>query len=158
MRRRLAEISSLEKRIWNSLTTEGQEAYRDGVSKLGQQLERRFILELKEHIMDKSYLTHGLKGLDVDFFLHENKVLRSDSDVAGVQMHHLSKRAPWVSCPPSDAFISYRIIMYFTAGVAGVFSALHHMWKPLCKQKKSVGSWFDAESAPLLGSSRERFV
>ena len=97
------------------------------------------------------YLTHGLEGLDVDFFLHENKVLRSDSDVAGVQMHHLSKRAPWVSCPPSDAFISYRIIMYFTAGVAGVFSALHRMWKPWCKQKKSVGSRFDAESAPLGG-------
>ena len=51
----------------------------------------------------------------------------------------------------SDAFFSYPAIVYFTAGVAGVFSALHHMWKPWSKQKKSVGSWFDAESAPLGG-------
>ena len=51
----------------------------------------------------------------------------------------------------SDAFFSYPAIVYFTAGVAGVFSALHHMWKPWSKQKKSVGSWFDSESAPLGG-------
>ena len=51
----------------------------------------------------------------------------------------------------SDAFFSYPVIMYFTAGFAGVFSALHHMCKAWCKQKKSVGSWFDAESASPLG-------
>ena len=55
----------------------------------------------------------------------------------------------------SHAIYSYPTIVYFTAGVAGVFSALHHMWKAwsacIGKQKKSVGSWFDAESAPLGG-------
>ena len=41
----------------------------------------------------------------------------------------------------SDAFFSYPVIMYFTAGFAGVFSALHHMWKPWCKQGKKK-CWF----------------
>jgi len=42
-------------------------------------------------------------------------------------------------------------IMYFTARATGAFGALHHMWKAWCKKKKSVGSWFDAESASPLG-------
>ena len=33
----------------NSITAEEQEAYRDGVPILGQQIEQRFILELQEH-------------------------------------------------------------------------------------------------------------
>jgi len=36
----------------------------------------------------------------------------------------------------SAAFFSYPTIVSFTAGVAGVFSALHHMRKAWCKQKK----------------------
>ena len=55
------EILSLDKSIWNSLTTEGQEVYRNGVPMLGQQLEQRFILEVQEHVMGKCYLTHGPK-------------------------------------------------------------------------------------------------
>ena len=50
-----------------------------------------------------------------------------------------------------DAFFFDPIIMHFTARVCGVFCTLHHMWKAWCKQKKSVGSWFDAESAQLDG-------
>ena len=34
------------------------------------------------------------------------------------------------------AFFSYPIIMYFTAGVAGVFSAPHQRWKAWCKPRK----------------------
>ena len=36
----------------------------------------------------------------------------------------------------SAAFFSYNTIVSFTAGVAGVFSTLHHMRKAWCKQKK----------------------
>ena len=56
-----------------------------------QQLEQRFILELQEHVKDKCCWTHCLDGLHVDFFLHENKVLRSDSDVVGVQVRRPKK-------------------------------------------------------------------
>ena len=59
---------SMEKRIRNSITAEEQEAYRDGVPILGQQIEQRFILELQEHL--KYCLMHGLEGLDIEFFLH----------------------------------------------------------------------------------------
>ena len=65
-----------------------------------QQLEQRFILELQEHVKDKCCWTHCLDGLDVDFFLHENKVLRSDSDVVGVKVAVQRKRAPCYSCTP----------------------------------------------------------
>ena len=45
-------MSSLEKSIWKSLTTEGQEALPRRHS-VGQQLDQRFILELQEHVMGK---------------------------------------------------------------------------------------------------------
>ena len=93
-RRSPGEIISMEKRIRNSITAEEQEAYRDGVPILGQQIEQRFILELQEHL--KYCLMHGLEGLDIEFLLHKNEVI--GSDVVGAQMHHLSKRAPWDSC------------------------------------------------------------
>ena len=52
----------------------------------------------------------------------------------------------------SAAFFSYPTIVSFTAGVAGVFSALHNMWKAWCKQKKcGFMRFFDAESALLGG-------
>ena len=38
------------------------------------------------------YLTHCLEGLHVDFFLHKNKMLRPDSDVAGVLVRRPKKR------------------------------------------------------------------
>jgi len=96
------------------------------------------------------YLTHDLEGLDVDFFLHKNKVLHSD--VVGVLGHRLGETGTMEQLYSSNAFFS-STLNYNTlqAGVAGVFSALHHMCKAWCKQKKSVGSWFDAESASPLG-------
>ena len=40
----------LWRKVWGTPSqTEEQEAYRDGVPILGQQLERRFITELQEH-------------------------------------------------------------------------------------------------------------
>ena len=52
----------------------------------------------------------------------------------------------------SAAFFSYNTIVSFTAGVAGVFSTLHHMRKAWCKQKKVwVHGFFFAESALLDG-------
>ena len=61
------------------------------------------LLELQEHVKGKCHLTHGLDGLGVGSFLHENRVLECNSDVVGDQVHS------------------------FTAGVCGVFCALHHM-------------------------------
>ena len=45
-RRSPGEIISMKKRMRNSITAEEQEAYRDGVPILGQQIEQRFISEL----------------------------------------------------------------------------------------------------------------
>ena len=56
------------------------------------------------------------------------------------------------------AFFSYPAIMYFTAGVAGVFTALHHMWKASCKQEKKkvwVHGLLQRVHPRLVGSSRE---
>ena len=46
-RRSPGEMFSMEKRIRSSITTEEQEAYRDGVPILRNQIKRRFILELQ---------------------------------------------------------------------------------------------------------------
>ena len=75
------------------------------------------------------YLTHGLEGLDIDLHvLYENKVLMRDRDVVGVQMHRLGIREcrgsytpPMLSSPTLPSLLQ--------AGVAGAFSALHHMCK-----------------------------
>ena len=109
------------------------------------QLERRFILKLKEHILDK---------------LFDARLGRSISSCSNTKCSSspVMSSASWCivwgygnsgQLYSSAAFFSYPIIVYFTAGVAGAFSALHHMLKAWCKQKKSVGSWFDAESVPL---------
>ena len=58
------------------------------------QLEPCFILELQEHVKGKCHLTHGLEGLDVDNFLHENRVLECNSNVVGVLVHRPKKRVP----------------------------------------------------------------
>ena len=109
------------------------------------------LLELQEHVKGKCHLTHGLDGLGVGSFLHENRVLECNSDVVGVQVAVQRKRALWDSC--TTPLLSFPTLpSSFAAGVASAFSALHHMWKAGCKQgKKSVGSWFVAESAPLGG-------
>ena len=97
-----------------------------------------------EHVQRKLNFTHGLEDLILDFILHENKVLRSDSDVVGVQVHRPKKRSPWA------AFL-------LLVNVIDCFSALHHKegrrgtLVSEKKKKKSVCSWFVAESAPLGG-------
>ena len=50
------------------------------------------------------YLTHGLEGLDVDFFLHKNKVLHSD--VVGVLGHRLEETGTMEQLYSSNAFFS----------------------------------------------------
>ena len=93
-------------------------------------------------------------SLDVDFFLHKNKLRRSDSGVVGVQVCRPNKTG--TKLYSSEAFFS-TTIMNFTAGVAVFFSALHHMWKAWCKQgKKSVGHGLMQRAPRLVGSSREK--
>ena len=82
-------------------------------------------------------LSTALKSPDVDFFLHKNKVLHSD--VAGVLGHRLGETGTMEHLYFFNAFFCYPAIMYFTAGVAGVagvFSALHHMCKAWQAKKK----------------------
>jgi len=77
------------------------------------QLEPRFILELQEHVKHvKCYLTHGLEGLDVEFFLPQEQ---------SAQVGQRSRRRPDASSEQtgtmgqlyhSAAFFSYSIIMY----------------------------------------------
>ena len=55
------------------------------------------------------YLTHGgLEGLDVDFFLHKNKVL--DSVGAGVQVHRLRETGAMEQLCHSNAFFSSTLL------------------------------------------------
>ena len=100
------------------------------------QLERRFILKLKEHILDK---------------LFDARLGRSISSCSNTKCSSspVMSSASWCivwgygnsgQLYSSAAFFSYPIIVYFTAGVAGAFSALHHMLKAWCKQKKKC--WF----------------
>ena len=62
------------------------------------QLERRFILKLKEHISWTSVIWRT--AWTVDFFLHKHKVLKLARNVVGVLVHRLGIRAPWDSCTP----------------------------------------------------------
>ena len=131
--------------IQNFLTAQDQEAYRDGVP-------QRFILELQEHVKGKCHLTHGLEGLDVDNFLHGTECSNATAMSSASWCIVRRNGYHWTVELLRYAFFSYTAIMYFTAGVAGAFGALHHMWKAWRKQeKKSVGSWFVAESASPFG-------
>ena len=102
------------------------------------------------------YLTHDLEGLDVDFFLHKNKVLHSD--VVGVLGHRLGETGTMEQLYSSNAFFSYPTIVCFkpespvssapciTCG--GVVS--------LYRQKKKVLVHDLMQRAPrLVGRSRE---
>ena len=94
---------------------------------------------------------HGLFGLSVDFFLHDNEVLKRDRDcdVVSVQVHRLRKRAPWDSCTPS--LLSSPLPSCTSQPEKPVPSAPCTTCGRRRARKKSVGSWFDAESASPLG-------
>ena len=51
-----------------------------------QQLEPRFILERKYHVKDIYYLMHCLYGLSVDFFLHDNKLLKRSATATAMSL------------------------------------------------------------------------
>ena len=131
-RRRPEEMSSLEKSIWKSLTTEGQEA-----------LPRR---HSDVRTATRSALHFGAPGARHGKVLIDARPGRSRHRVLPAQEQSARqwyRRRPDASSEQtgtmgqlysSDAFFSYRIIMYFAAGVCGVFS--HRMWKAWCKKKK----------------------
>ena len=117
------------------------------------QLEPRFILELQEHVKHvKCYLTHGLEGLIVGFFLHKDEMLECNSGIVVDQVHSLKKRAPWDSLDETPPLLCTPTIMYFKP-VSPVSSApcTRCGRRVASKEKKSVGSWFVAESASPLG-------
>ena len=145
--------------IWNPLTTEQEEANRDSVPDAGKPtrtLLQHFSLELKEHVKGMCHSTNGLDGLDVGFFLHKNRVLRSDSDVVGVQVHSLKKHAPWDSCTTPPLFSPTRSPCT-SSRCWRCLQRLHHMWKAWCKRGKKV--WvhglMQRVHPRLVGSSRE---
>ena len=146
-------MSSLEKSMGTPSQTEEQEAYRDGVPEAGQPTRtalQRFSLELKEHVKGMYHLTNGRIVSTSASSCPKNKVLNRDCDVVSVQVHRLKKRAPWDSCTPSLLLLLYHHVL-------PPESPVHLAPRTRCgrlgasNEKKSVGSWFDAESAPLGG-------
>ena len=117
------------------------------------QLEPRFILDLQERVKHvKCCLTPGLEGLDVEFFLHKEQRAQPRQRCRlrpGAPLKKGHHGTVWTKLLRSYVLLYHNVLQ---AGVAGVFSALHQMWKAWCKQeKKSVGSWFHAESASPFG-------
>ena len=149
-------MSSFEKSIWNSLTTpeQEQEACRVCVPMLGQPAN-----SLNRASFGSPGARQGQVLLDsLPEWSRRGLLPAPRTKCSGLTAMSLAsrcavqrKRAPCYSCTP-PMLSSPTLPSYFAAGVASVFSALHHMWKAWCKQgKKSVGSWFVAESAPLGG-------
>ena len=100
------------------------------------------------------HLTNGLDGLDVGFFLHENKVLFSnrDNDVVRVLVRRLKKRLSWESS--STPMHSSPTLPSCTSQPDSQVSSAPCTTcgsRGASKEKKSVGSWFVAESASPLG-------
>ena len=153
MRRTPAEMSSSEKIYGISSHNEGglpRERSRRG--KANSKSASALLLELQEHVKGKCHLTHGLKGLEVDNFLHGTECSNATAMSSASWCIVRRNGYHWTVELLRYAFFSYTAIMNFTAGVAGAFGALHHMSKAWRKQeKKSVGSWFVAESASPFG-------
>ena len=97
-------------------------------------------------------LMHGLFGLSVDFFLHDNEVLKRDRDcdVVGAQVHRLKKRE-------RGKVLLLRLFLLLYHHVLPPESPVPLAPRTRCgrlgasKEKKSVGSWFHAESASPFG-------
>ena len=157
MRRRLAEISSSEKSMWNSITAQEQEACRDFVPMLGQST--------------RTAIYFGAPGARQGQVLFDARLGRSHRRLLPAQGRNARMQQRYRCRPGAQseetgtmgqlyypaAFFSYPAIMYFTAGVAGRSrrslhrSAPHVEGELQARKKKSVGSWFVAESAPFGG-------
>ena len=158
MRRRLAEISSSEKSMWNSITAQEQESCRDFVPMLGQST--------------RTAIYFGAPGARQGQVLFDARLGRSHRRLLPAQGRNARMQQRYRCRPGAQseetgtmgqlyypaAFFSYPAIMYFTAGVAGVFTALHHMWKASCKQgKKKVWVHGLLQRVPrLVGYSLEK--
>ena len=125
------------------------------------QLEPRFILELQEHVKHvKCYLTHGLEGLIVGFFLHKDEMLECNSGIVVDQVHSLKKRAPWDSC--TTPWLSSPILPSCTSQLESPESS------PPCttcgrrvaskKKKVWVHGLMQRVHPRLVGCSRENFL
>ena len=140
MRRRLAEISSSEKSMWSSITAQEQEACRDFVPMLEQST--------------RTAIYFGAPGARQGQVLFDARLGRSHRRLLPAQGRNARMQQRY-RCRPgaqseetgtmgqfgrnsSAAMYSYHNVLQ--AGVAGVFSALHQMWKASCKQgKKKCG-------------------
>ena len=79
-------------------------------------------------------------------------MLKQDSDVVGVQVCRQKKRAPWDSC--TTPMLSSPTLPPCTSQPESPVSSDPCTTcgrRGASKEKKSVGSWFVAESAPLGG-------
>ena len=154
-RRRPREMSSFEKSIWNSLTTpeQEQETCRVCVPMLGQPTAwTALLLDLQEHVKDKCCWTHCLNGLDVDFFLPQE------------QSAQVWQRCRWRPGAPSKENGHHVTVVLLRCFLLLPYHRTSQPESPVSsvpcttcgrrgasKEKKSVGSWFVAESAPLGG-------
>ena len=132
--------------IWNPLTT--KEAYRESVPDAGKPTQRalqRFF-----------WSSRSTSRASVWFDARAWKVSKSTSSCPKDKVLRFGQRCcrrpkktgTMGQLYSSDAFFSYPTI---NSSRSLLYSALHHMWKPWSKQKKSVGSWFVAESASPFG-------
>ena len=83
-------MSSSEKSIWNSLTAQDQDAYRDGVSMLGQPTRTALHFGAPGA---RQVLFDARPSTSASSFTR-TKCLDSDSDVVRVLVHRQTKRAP----------------------------------------------------------------
>ena len=158
-RRRPREMSSFEKSIWNSLTTPEQEQkpYRDGVPMPGQPTAWTALHFGSPGAREGQVLLDALPGRSRRGLLPAPRTKCSGLTAMSLASRCAvqRKRAPCYSCT-SPMLSSPTLPSNFGAGVASVFSALHHMWKAWCKQGKKVLVHGLLQRAPrLVGSSRE---
>jgi len=86
-------MSSSEKSIWNSLTAQDQDAYRDGVSMLGQPTRTALHFGAPGARQARQVLFDARPSTSASSFTR-TKCLDSDSDVVRVLVHRQTKRAP----------------------------------------------------------------
>ena len=99
MRRTPAEMSSSEKIYGIPSQRSSRRLTATAFPTRESQLEQRFSASFGAEGARQGHLTHGLYGLDVDFFLHKDEVLECNSGIVVDHLHSLKKRAPWTVVP-----------------------------------------------------------
>ena len=95
--------------IWNFLPQRRRLTARAFPTRESQ-LKERFSASFGAPGARQGHLTHGLEGLDVDFFLHKDEIFECNSDVVGVQVHRLRETGAMEQLCHSNAFFSSTLL------------------------------------------------